>query len=513
MSSVPDTLGDDRASAERRKWLVLAGVAIPSFLGCIDFTIVNTALPLLQTALHPPIWALQAVVNAFLLALSASLILAGRMADLFGRRRLLFIGLAAFGAGSILAGAAGSIGWLLAARAIQGAACAILYTTSASIVADAFPEAERGQAIGLLFGINGAGLAIGPAVGGLLAGAFGWRSIFLMNVPFVVVAALLCLAVVSESRVAATGRSDWAGALLLILTTSLLVAGIQAGGARGWTSLAALALLVPAIAAGVALVLVEERAPEPILPVRWIVRPAVGAALIATAALAAFYCSAFFLLPIYLQSVLGLPAEAAGLMLLTATLGVGIFSPIAGRVADRLGVRVLLLGGFAVFAVSAAILALLPVQPDWPLLVAALFLIGLGWAAILGPSTVAAIAALPAEAGALAVGIASTIHNIGGALGLAFATIGFEQAAVARFGAVTTVAVPADAVHRGLTAEPGFAALFADTSITSARLHELFATTFLAGLHAVGWYLFAVSVAAAALIAWLSPHRHQGTPA
>ena len=108
MNAAGGTAAADPALAGNRRWLVLAGVAIPSFLGCTDFTIVNTALPLIQSDLHPPIWALQGVVNAFLLALSATLILSGRLADLFGRRRLLFVGLAAFGIGSILAGAAGT---------------------------------------------------------------------------------------------------------------------------------------------------------------------------------------------------------------------------------------------------------------------------------------------------------------------------------------------------------------------------------------------------------------------
>lgn len=151
---------------QQRKWWALLGVSIASFLGCVDFTIVNTALPALQADLGASVDSLQWVINGFILALSSVMVLVGRLADLHGRKRMLFIGLGVFGLASLAAGLAGRVDGLIAARVVQGLACAVLYTASGAIVASTFASHEQGKAFGVLFGVNGVGLAVGPVLGG-----------------------------------------------------------------------------------------------------------------------------------------------------------------------------------------------------------------------------------------------------------------------------------------------------------------------------------------------------------
>ena len=180
---------------QQRKWWALLGVSIASFLGCVDFTIVNTALPALQADLGASVDALQWVINGFILALSSFMVLVGRLADLHGRKRVLFIGLTVFGLASLAAGLAGQIDTLIGARVAQGLACAVLYTASGAIVSSTFETAEQGRAFGVLFGVNGVGLAVGPVLGGLITSAFGWQWIFLINVPFVLLSLGICSSV------------------------------------------------------------------------------------------------------------------------------------------------------------------------------------------------------------------------------------------------------------------------------------------------------------------------------
>lgn len=210
------------ADASRSRWIGLLGVSLASFVGCIDFTIVNTAIPEIQDGLSASVSEAQWIVTLFVTALSAFMVVAGRLADLYGRRKVLYTAMAVFGLASIGAGAAPTIEVLIGLRFVQGASAAALYTASAAIVSNAFPEQERGRAIGLLFAANGVGLALGPVAGGLLVGFLGWRWVFFVNVSFLLASAVLCFANIAESRDEADRRAiDWPG-------VALLIAGCQA---------------------------------------------------------------------------------------------------------------------------------------------------------------------------------------------------------------------------------------------------------------------------------------------
>jgi len=419
-----------QTSPHRQRWLAMAGIAIASFLGCIDFTIVNTAVPAIQSALQADIAQVQWIVTAFVVALSSCTIAVGQLADRYGRREVMFASMALFALASLGAGLASSLGWLIAWRAVQGMACAGLYTASAALVAAMFPEAQRGKALGLLFSINGLGLALGPVAGGLLVGAWGWSAIFLVNVPLIAASIALCMGRLAVAAApAARARFDWLGAVLLLVVLPCALAALIHGGDWGWASPATLGLLAVAVLAGAALVVVERRAPAPLLRWALFVQPRFVVAACATAALAFFYCVAFFLMPLYLGELRGQDSAATGWLLLPTTAVMALVSPLAGRGCDRWGAGPVMSAGFAALLVSALMQSVFDASTSWPWVLAAFGFMGLGWGCVLGPSMTAALTALPQALAGTALGMATTLHNVGGALGLAIGTVLYRFAA------------------------------------------------------------------------------------
>lgn len=419
-------------SPHRQRWLAMAGIAIASFLGCIDFTIVNAAVPAIQSALQAGIAQVQWIVTAFVVALSSCTIAVGQLADRYGRREVMFASMALFALASLGAGLASSLGGLIAWRAVQGMACAGLYTASAALVAAMFPEQQRGKALGLLFSINGLGLALGPVAGGLLVEAWGWRAIFLVNVPLIAASFALCMGRLSGAPAAAVRvRFDWPGAALLLAVLPCALAALIHGGDWGGASPATLGLLAVAVLAGAALVVVERRAPAPLL--RWplFIQPRFAVAACATAALAFFYCVAFFLMPLYLGELRGQDSAATGWLLLPTTAVMALVSPLAGRGCHRFGTGPVMGAGFAALLVSALMQSVFGASTPWPWVLAAFAFMGLGWGCVLGPSMTAALTALPPALAGTALGMASTLHNVGGALGLAIGTVLYRFAAQA----------------------------------------------------------------------------------
>jgi EmrB/QacA subfamily drug resistance transporter len=405
---------------QTRKWWALAGVSVGSFLGCVDFTIVNTALPALQAQLNVSLATLQWVINGFLLAMSSFMVLAGRLADLFGRKRVLNLGLVVFGLASLIAGLAQGIEWLVVARVAQGLACAVLYTASGAIVGQTFSAQEQGKAFGVLFGVNGIGLAVGPVLGGLLTQSFGWPWIFLLNVPLVLLSLILIAVNVDESRSdEPQSRLDWPGVALLLIGLPSLVLVIVQGSRWGWGSSLSLGVLALAIIALGVFAWQELRTPSPIIDLQLFVNRRFTAAVLASFSLAVFYCIAFFVMPLYLSQVRGADSQTSGLLLLPTTLGVALLSPWVGRLVDRKGAALLIQAGLLLFAVSALLQIGFAADTSWLYVLSAFAVMGLGWACLLGPSTVLGVSSVPQRFGSVAVGSLMTLHNVGGGLGLA----------------------------------------------------------------------------------------------
>lgn len=404
-----------------RRTVGFAGLAVASFLGCIDLTIVSTALPVITRDLHTTLAASQLVMGGFLTALAMFMITAGRLGDTLGRKPVLLTGLGVFVLASVGAAAAPAIGWLIAARFVQGLACAVLYTGTSTLVESLFPDGQRGRAIGLLYAINGVGLAIGPVLGGLLVPALGWQSVFWLNLP-VGGLALLAIAYAVPSPAANSGVGlDLGGQAALAVTVAAAVAFVSLPETTGWLSVPVLVAAVLTIVGAAVAVLVERRAAAPLLRPDLFRHPKFVSALSSDFFLAAFYASALVALPPYLGAEHRLDARATGLILLLVSVTMAALSPRVGKVVDRTGPAGPLRLGFAAFVLSAVATVIAAIGGSLLVLSIALILFGAGWAGILAPATVAALSSVDRDESGFAVGASWTFHNLGGALGAAIA--------------------------------------------------------------------------------------------
>nr|WP_052479158.1 MFS transporter [Kibdelosporangium sp. MJ126-NF4] len=412
----------------KRPWLVLGGVSLMSFLGCLDLTIVNTAAPAIGRDLSATVTEMQIAVNAFVVALSMFMVTAGRLSDRYGRRRVLFAGAALFALASLGAGLAPGVAVLVVFRFLQGVACAVLYTSSSAIVADAFPDKQRGRAIGTLFAVNGLGLASGPLFGGLVVAAAGWRWVFLVNVPLVALALVICgLSVAARPPEPDARRQDRAGVALLTVALFGVVFALTFGDVYGWLSWRILTSGIVGLLALASFVVVDRRHAAPLVPFRLFSVPLFRAAVITEFCLAFFYTTALFLMPLYLFVVRGLGDVEVGLLMLAATATVAVLSPLVGRVVERIGPLPVMAAGFVAFAGSAVLQAAHDGNTGLVMVCVAFALLGAGWAMTLGPSAVAALSAVPSGQSGLAVGASWTFHNFGGAVGLALGMTVFRR--------------------------------------------------------------------------------------
>ncbi|AHC25779.1 MULTISPECIES: MFS transporter [Mycobacteriaceae] len=422
MSAVTERSATTGATAgPRRRTVGFAGLAIASFLGCVDLTIVTTALPSITGSLDSSLVVSQLVLSAFLTALAVFMVTAGRLGDLLGRKTVLVLGITVFVLASVGAALAPSISWLVVARFVQGAACAILYTGTTTLVETLFPEGSRGRAVGLLYAVNGVGLALGPVLGGLLVPAFGWPAIFWINVPFGIVALLAILAAVPSPARSRGLPLDLPGQAFLALAVGGLAAAASLPETTGWLSVP-VAVAVLAVIIGVAgTVFVERRAAAPLIRLDLFRHPRFRAALTSDFLLAVFYASALLVLPPYLAFRHGLDVRTTGWVLLLVSATMALTSSRVGRWVDRSGPVRPLLTGFTAFTGTAVLVIVGTVLGSLPVLLVGLVTFGLGWALILAPATLAALSAVDPQEAGFAVGASWTFHNLGGALGAAVA--------------------------------------------------------------------------------------------
>jgi len=420
-------------------WIALLGLALASFLGLLDLTIVNTALPEIQSELNVGVSQLQWVMTSLLLALTASMVTLGKLADLHGRRRFLYIGLALFGIASLGAGWAPNIHVLVLSRFIQGLGIALLYTTPLAILPSIVPPDQQGKATGILVGISSLGLAMGPALGGVILSTLGWRWLFFINPPIVALCFLLCWNTLPESKnQTATGNLDWAGFLLLSVSIPLLILGIVNSQALAFLNPQVIGFIVAAVTGLFALVLVEQRATSPVIQFSLLTRHDFLVGLVANFSLAAFYAIDFFLIPLYLHYVRGQSGDEIGFTLLPATLMLALWSPLAGRLVDKKGPRTALMLGLTLLSVSALLQTQFNAHTPLWAVIGTYLLFGSGWAWILSPSITAAISSVPADSGGVAAGTLGTFHNFGGAMGLVVGTLIFSAAAYTRLTSLVT---------------------------------------------------------------------------
>lgn len=413
--------GPAREGSPHPRWTLVATI-LASSLAFIDGSVVNIALPAIGRTLNAGPAELQWTINAYLLPLSALLLIGGAAGDHFGRRRLLMIGIALFTAASIACAIAPSAGVLLAARALQGVGAALLMPNSLAILGDAFSGEERGRAIGTWAAVGAIAMAIGPPLGGWLIQTVGWRGIFLLNVPIALAASVIAWRYVRESSAGARPL-DWIGATLatfalLALTWSLTIwsAGHSVSMAV-WLSAAAGLLLLTGF------LLVERRlADRAMMPLDMFAsRPFVGLTLL-TFLLYGALGGNLVLLPYVLMTAGGYTPLQAGLVLLPFPFIVGPSSRYMGRLAERIGPRMPLALGALTTGAGFAILGFLdPSASYWVSAFPGMVVIALGMAGAVAPLTTAVLSSVDSEHTGTASGFNSAISRTGGLIATALA--------------------------------------------------------------------------------------------
>jgi EmrB/QacA subfamily drug resistance transporter len=407
------------------RWKALAVLGVAYLMVVLDVSIVNVALPSIQTELNFAPEDLQWVVSGYALTFGGFLLLGGRVGDLLGRRWLFMVGLAAFALFSLACGLATSSGMLIAFRALQGMAGAILSPSVFSIVSVTFREgSERNKALGILGAIAGSGAAIGVLAGGILTEYAGWEWIFFVNVPIGLGALALVPRYVRESHAEGMMRHfDTAGAVTVTGSLMLLVYGLTQTTNVGWGSARTIGVLVASAVLMAAFIVIEMRSRSPLVPLGFFRRRTPTGANIIGFGLGTMVFGMFFLLSLYMQQVLGFSALKTGVGYLAVALTAVVASGVAQALVTKVGVKpvlavgMLLLGGglmlFTQVSVDGTYLAdLLP----------GFLLIGVGLGFAFVPVSIAALAGVTGKDAGLASGLINTSQQIGGALGLAILT-------------------------------------------------------------------------------------------
>ena len=408
-----------------RRWKALALLALADFVVILDATIVNIALPSVGRALHASNSSLSWVISAYVLAFGGLLLLGGRLADLFGRRRMFIGGLAVFGAASLAGGLASSIGELITFRALQGVGAAMLAPAARALVTALFTEGpERAKALGLWAAVAGSGTVVGLVLGGVLTSGLSWRWVLFVNVPVAVFAAVMAPRLIDESRAHSTDRSiDVPGAILVSGgVLAALYAVIKAPGA-GWGSTQTIGLLATAAVLLATFIRVESRSRSPLVPLRMFRLRDVRGANIAMVLMAAAMVGMFFTLTLYQQQVQHYTALKAGLAQVPLGLILIALAGAAGPIVDRIGVKATLLTGLSMFAGGIAWLSQITARGSYLAdVLGPTLIIGAGLGLAFVALTVASATGVHEDHHGTAGGLINMTQQLGGAIGLAIAT-------------------------------------------------------------------------------------------
>lgn len=402
-----------------RKWLTLAAVSLGLFMIMLDNTVVNVALPAIQRDLEATLSQLQWIVTGYALAFAAFMLIGGKVADAYGRRRIFVLGIVVFTVASLVCGLAPSSSALIAARVVQGVGAALMSPATLSIIAATFPPAERGAAVGIWAGVSALALAIGPLVGGLLTEHLSWHWIFFVNVPVGVVGVLASYTLVDESRDETHERLDLPGLATSGLGLFALTYALIEANAYGWLSTRILGSFALAAVALSAFVVLERLQRAPMLPLDLFRnRTYTGANTVTLLAALAMF-GVFFFMSLYMQGILGYSAVETGAAFLPMTLVIILVAPLAGRVADRIGSRALMTGGMLLVALHLAYLSRLGADATYGDLLPGFLVGGFGMALTMTPSTAAATRAVPVEKAGVGAAVLNAFRQVGGSLGIA----------------------------------------------------------------------------------------------
>jgi EmrB/QacA subfamily drug resistance transporter len=438
---------------EGRRWWALAAVSLAAFMTYLDNNIVNVAIPTIQHSLHLSVSGLEWVVSSYLLTLAGLLLVGGRLADVYGRRRLFLLGLGVFTFSSLAAGLAGSGGVLIASRAIQGVGAALLMPATLAIIVATFRDIrERNTAIGIWAAVGALALATGPVLGGLISQHLHWGWIFLINVPVGVITFAIALRYVDESRESSAARQlDLPGLVSSALALFALTYALIEGNVRGWTAPLILGAFALAAVATAAFLVIESRTAHPMVDLSMF-RSREFSGGVGTMMIWAFgILGIYFFTSLYLQQTLGFSPVKAGLAFVPMALCVAVFAAIAPQVQARAGAYRTVAFGMLLMVVGLVLFARLGLNVTYPALLPGFMLFGAGAGLMNVPLTNAVMDATPSARAGIASALLNASREVAGLLGITVigAVLSTRRAASLRAGADPVHAF-LDGYHTGL---------------------------------------------------------------
>jgi len=434
----------------------------------LDNTVVNVALPSIQRELGAGLSELQWIVTGYALAFASLMLVGGKVADAYGRRRIFVVGIVVFTFASLLCGLATSSDMLIAARILQGAGAALMNPATLSIIAATFPPRQRGTAIGIWAGVSGLALAIGPLVGGLITEHLDWSWIFFVNIPVGVLGIVMSYLFIDESKDETHASLDLPGLATSAVGLFALTYALIEANTYGWTSARIVAAFALAGASLLAFVVIERRRRDPMLPLELFrSRTFTGANLVVLLVALAMF-GVFFFVSLYMQNVLGYSAVQAGAAFLPMTILIILVAPIAGRTSDRTGSRGLLTVGMLLVALQLVLFSRLDADATFWNLLPALVIGGLGMALTMTPSAAAATRSVSVDKAGVGSAVLNSARQVGGTMGIA--VIGAIMAAEA--GGEVSVEAFMRGFETALRVAAGIAAVGAVVAFVLVRPHE-----------------------------------------
>jgi DHA2 family multidrug resistance protein-like MFS transporter len=499
-----------------RRWIILPVLCLSVFLVVVDNTIVNVALPTLNRQLGASITSLQWIVDAYSLAFAGLLLAGGGIGDRLGRKGTMQVGLLFFGLFSVAAAASHSTGTLISARALMGVAAAFIFPASLAILTSVFPDpSERQKALGIWGATSGIAVAFGPITGGALLQHFWYGSIFLVNVPIVIVTLIAGQVLIPRIPRITTHRFDIRGMLLSTAGVTTLVLAIIEGPQWGWTATGTVACFAAAAVLVTVFTLLELRTEGPLLDVRVFLIPRFSGGAISISV--AFFClfGFIFLITQYFQFVKGYSTLSAGVHTLPFAIVAAIFTPVAAVVALRVGSRLVVTTGLLLMGgglLMAAFNSEANTAYFGPIIVA-MVLLALGLSSITAPTAEAVMGSVPDEQRGAAAGVNNTTRELGGTLGVAvFGSIfvsGYAPRIISAFRSLPIPAGPKTETHQSMAAALAVVG-HAPHSVQPALLSITF-TAFHSGLKVACIVGAGVAVVGAMAAFRLLPGREQAT--
>lgn len=491
-------MNNEIANDFRYKWWALFGLSLLAFTAFLDFTIVSTAIPFIQKAFNTPIAQLQWVTGIYGMLMSMTMIIIGRIGDIFGRRRIFYCGFILFAIAAIGAGASNNIEWLIFFRGLQGFSGATIFTQSVALLPLAFPQNEQERAIGVYSALTGFGLAIGPFLGGALISLLSWRWIFWINIPVILVGIAFCSFSLKESpKPKIMPKLDWAGFFLLTIGIGCLIYGLIHGSQFGWTIQTTWLNLLIGVIALLLLAFIEGKVSEPLLELGLFKnKHAALAALICIVAGMILFIFFSFFDALYLKIIRNQTALVVGLTLLTVPLMQVILSLFLPKLLKIFGVMNFIVFGLFLAFVSSFLHIFIGDVSSFSYVLIALLLMGIAW----GIGNTGAISAVsqsvPSDKVGGSIGTVFTLWNMAGAIFLAVGTVLFQYFEKLKMDSMLlTHNVALTAQQKKIVST-----LLSDPERATSHLKNLvgpvahdilvaFKAAFLSGYHAVGWMM------------------------